>query len=50
MSDLTPRQSNRPSRRRREQRAYTLTLATGAAALLTAVTLVLAVIGITASA
>lgn len=46
MSDLTPGQSHRPSRRQREQRAYTLTLATGGAALLTLVTVVLAVVGI----
>jgi hypothetical protein len=45
VNDLAPRPSRRPSRRQREQRAYRLTLATGAAALATVVLLVLAVIG-----
>jgi hypothetical protein len=47
MSDLAPRPSRRPSRRQREQRAYSLVLATGGGALLTAVSLVLAVVGVT---
>jgi hypothetical protein len=46
MSDLTPSQSKRPSRRRREQRAYALTLATGGAALITLIAVVLAVVGV----
>lgn len=47
MSDITPSPSRRPSRRQREQRAYQLTLATGAGALATVVVLVLAVVGLT---
>jgi hypothetical protein len=47
LSDLTPRQSNRPTRRRREQRAYALTLAAGGAALITLIAVVLAVVGVT---
>ena len=38
--------SNRPTRRQREARAYRLTLATGAGALATVVTLVLSIIGV----
>ena len=47
MSDITPRPSNRPSRRQREQRAYQLSLATGASGLATVIVFVLAVVGIT---
>ena len=49
MSDLEPRR--RPgsglSRKAREQRAYTLTLATGGLAVLTLVLIVLAIVGVT---
>ena len=47
MGDLTPRPSAGLSRRQREQRAYRLTLATGAGALATGVVLVLALVGVT---
>ena len=48
MSDLEPRRrSSGLSRKQREQRAYTLTLATGGLAVLTLVLVVLAVLGIT---
>jgi hypothetical protein len=48
MSDLEPRRrSSGLSRKAREQRAYTLTLATGGLAVLTLVLVVLAVVGIT---
>ena len=49
MSDLEPRRrsSSGLSRRQREQRAYTLTLATGGLAVLTVVLVVLAVLGVT---
>jgi hypothetical protein len=48
MSDLEPRRrSGPPSRRQREQRAYTLTLATGGLAVLTLALIVLAVVGVT---
>jgi hypothetical protein len=46
MSDLEPRRRSAPSRRAREQRAYTLTLTTGGLAILTVVLLVLAVFGV----
>lgn len=46
MSDLEPRRRSAPSRRSREQRAYTLVLATGGLAVLTVVLLVLAVVGV----
>jgi hypothetical protein len=46
MSDLEPRRRSGLSRKAREQRAYTLTLATGGFAVLTLVLLVLAVVGI----
>jgi hypothetical protein len=47
MSDLEPRRQSGLSRKQREQRAYTLTLATGGFAVLTIVLVVLAVLGIT---
>jgi hypothetical protein len=46
MSDLEPRGRSGLSRRQREQRAYTLALATGSLAVLTVVLLVLAVVGV----
>jgi hypothetical protein len=46
MSDLERRPSARPSRRRREQRAYRLVLATGAFGLLGVVGIVLAIAGV----
>jgi hypothetical protein len=46
MSDLEPRRRSAPSRRAREQRAYTLTLVTGGLAVLTIVLVVLAVFGV----
>jgi hypothetical protein len=46
MSDLSPRPSGGLSRRQREDRAYKLTLGTGAGALLTVVAVVLAVLGV----
>ncbi len=46
MSDLTPRRAGGPSRRKREQRAYYLVLATGGLALAAAVVLVLSIVGI----
>jgi hypothetical protein len=47
VNELAPRPSRRPSRREREQRAYRLTLSTGAAAVATVAWLVLAVVGVT---
>jgi hypothetical protein len=47
MSDLEPRRRSGLSRKQREQRAYTLTLATGGLAVLTLVLVVLAVLGVT---
>jgi hypothetical protein len=49
MSDLEPRRRSGSglSRRARERRAYTLTLATGGLAVLTLVLVVLAVVGVT---
>jgi hypothetical protein len=48
MSDLEPRRSSSGlSRKQREQRAYTLTLATGGLAVLTIALVVLAVVGVT---
>jgi hypothetical protein len=47
VNDISPRPSRRTPRRQREQRAYQLTLATGAAALATVVVLVLAIIDVT---
>ena len=46
MSDLEPRRSSPPSRRRREQRAYNLVLATGALAVVFVVGTVLAIAGV----
>jgi putative flippase GtrA len=46
MSDLERRSGSRPSRRKREQRAYNLVLVGGTAALVFAVTALLAIIGI----
>jgi hypothetical protein len=46
MSDLEPRRRAGMSRREREQRAYTLVLATGGLAVLTIVLVVLAVAGV----
>jgi hypothetical protein len=45
MSDLEPRRRAGMSRREREQRAYTLVLATGGLAVLTIVLVILAVVG-----
>jgi hypothetical protein len=49
MSDLEPRRRSGSglSRRARERRAYTLTVATGGLAVLTLVLVVLAVVGVT---
>jgi hypothetical protein len=46
MSDLERRSGSRPSRRKREQRAYNLVLAGGALGLVFVVGTVLAIIGI----
>jgi putative flippase GtrA len=46
MTDLSPRPNRTPSRRSREDRAYKLVLAGGAATVVAVVTLVLAVVGI----
>jgi hypothetical protein len=46
MSDLEPRRRGGLSRKAREDRAYTLVLATGGLALLTVVLVVLAVLGV----
>jgi hypothetical protein len=46
MTDLSPRPNRTPSRRAREDRAYKLVLATGAAAVVAVVTFVLAIVGI----
>jgi hypothetical protein len=46
MTDLSPRPSRTPSRRSREDRAYKLVLAGGAAAVIAVVTFVLALVGI----
>ena len=46
MSDISPRPNRTPPRRTREERAYRLVLAGGAAAVVAVVTLVLAIIGI----
>jgi hypothetical protein len=46
MSDLEPRRRSGLSRKARQERAYTLTLATGGLAVLTIVLLVLAVVGV----
>jgi hypothetical protein len=46
MSDLEPRRRSAPSRKAREQRAYTLVLATGGLVVLTVVLVILAVVGV----
>jgi hypothetical protein len=46
MSDLERRSGSRPSRRKREQRAYNLVLAGGTLAVVFAVTALLAIIGV----
>jgi hypothetical protein len=46
MSDLSRRPSGRPTRSQREQRAFTLTLATGGFAVATVVLAVLAIFGV----
>lgn len=46
MSSPARRPGNRPSRRKRVDKAYNLTLATGGFALATVVTLLLAVLGV----
>jgi hypothetical protein len=46
MSDLERRSGSRPSRRKREQRAYNLVLAGGTLAVVFAVTALLAIVGI----
>jgi hypothetical protein len=47
VGDLSPRPSRRLTRKQREERAYALTLATGGGAVLTVVSAVLAVLGVT---
>lgn len=46
MTDLSPRPNRTPSRRTREERAYKLVLAGGAAAVVAVVTFVLAIVGL----
>jgi hypothetical protein len=46
MSDIERRSGSRPSRRRREQRAYNLVLAGGTLAVVFAVTALLAIFGV----
>jgi hypothetical protein len=46
MTDLSPRPNRTPSRRAREERAYKLVLAGGAAAVVAVVTFVLAIVGV----
>lgn len=46
MTDLSPRPGRTPSRRQREDRAYRLVLAGGAAATIAVVTFVLALVGV----
>jgi hypothetical protein len=46
MGDLTPRSGGSPSRRSREQRAYRLVVAGGAAGAVAVVGLVLAIVGV----
>jgi hypothetical protein len=46
MADLQRSTGRRPTRRQREQRAYQLTMATGALSLVAVVGLVLAVVGV----
>ena len=49
MSDLSPRRSSPPSRRQREQRAYTLVVIGGVASVVAVVGVVLAAVGILGS-
>jgi hypothetical protein len=46
MSDLERRSGSRPSRRRREQRAYNLVLATGGLGVVFVVGAILAIVGV----
>lgn len=46
MADLTRRPGNRPSRRKREQRAYRLAMTGGAAGALAVITGILALVGV----
>ena len=46
MTDLSPRPNRTPSRRQREDRAYKLVVAGGAAAVVAVVTFVLAIVGV----
>jgi hypothetical protein len=46
MSDISPRPNRTPSRRTREERAYKLVLAGGAAGVVAVVTFVLAIAGV----
>jgi hypothetical protein len=46
MSDISPRPNRTPSRRTREDRAYRLVLAGGAAGVVAVVTFVLAIVGV----
>ena len=46
MTDLSPRPGRTPSRRSREDRAYKLVLAGGAATVIAVVTFVLAIVGV----
>jgi hypothetical protein len=46
MTDLSPRPNRTPSRRKREDRAYKLVLAGGAAGVVAVVTFVLAIVGV----
>jgi hypothetical protein len=49
VSDLSPRRSSPPSRRQREQRAYTLVVIGGVASVVAVVGVVLAAVGILGS-
>jgi hypothetical protein len=46
MTDLSPRPNRTPSRRSREDRAYKLVVAGGAAGVIAVVTFVLAIVGV----
>ena len=46
MGDLAPRSGGRPSRRKREQRAFQLVVAGGVAAAVAVIGIVLAVVGV----
>jgi hypothetical protein len=50
MSDIERRRSSRPSRRRREERAYRLVLASGGFGLAAVATLVLAIVNVISGA